>query len=30
MLRTDRGGRLDPADAVRELLADVPVPITRH
>ena len=29
MLRTDRGGRLDPADAVRELLADVPVPITR-
>jgi MoxR-like ATPase len=29
MLRTDRGGRLDPVDAVRELLADVPVPIAR-
>jgi MoxR-like ATPase len=29
MLRTDRGGRLDPADAVRELLADVPIPIAR-
>ncbi|MFV0309730.1 MAG: AAA family ATPase [Desertimonas sp.] len=29
MLRTDRGGRLDPADAVRELLAEVPVPLAR-
>ncbi len=29
MLRTDRGGRLDPDDAIGELLAEVPVPTTR-
>jgi MoxR-like ATPase len=29
LLRTDRGGRLDPIDAVGEILADVPVPIAR-
>jgi MoxR-like ATPase len=29
MLRTDRGARLDPADAVGEVLADVPVPTAR-
>jgi len=29
MLRTDRGARLDPDDAIGELLADVPVPTTR-
>ena len=26
MLRTDRGARLDPVDAIGEILADVPVP----
>jgi len=29
MLRTDRGARLDPSDAVGEVLADVPVPTAR-
>jgi MoxR-like ATPase len=29
LLRTDRGARLDPIDAVGEILADVPVPISR-
>jgi MoxR-like ATPase len=29
MLRTDRGARLDPVDAVNELLAEVPVPTSR-
>jgi MoxR-like ATPase len=29
LLRTDRGARLDPVDAVGEILADVPVPISR-
>jgi MoxR-like ATPase len=29
VLRTDRGIRLDPADAVNEILADVPVPVAR-
>ena len=29
LLRTDRGARLDPADAIGEILADVPVPIAR-
>jgi len=29
MLRTDRGARLDPDDAIGELLADVPVPTSR-
>ncbi len=29
LLRTDRGARLDPADAIGEILADVPVPVAR-
>jgi MoxR-like ATPase len=29
MLRTDRGARLDPADAINEILAEVPVPTSR-
>ena len=29
LLRTDRGARLDPVDAVGEILAEVPVPIAR-
>ncbi|MET0144310.1 MAG: MoxR family ATPase [Ilumatobacteraceae bacterium] len=29
LLRTDRGARLDPVDAVGEILADVPVPTSR-
>jgi MoxR-like ATPase len=29
LLRTDRGARLDPDDAVSEILADVPVPTSR-
>ena len=29
LLRTDRGARLDPADAIGEILADVPVPTAR-
>jgi MoxR-like ATPase len=29
MLRTDRGARLDPGDAVNEILAEVPVPTSR-
>ena len=29
LLRTDRGARLDPADAIAEILADVPVPVAR-
>jgi MoxR-like ATPase len=29
LLRTDRGARLDPADAISEILADVPVPVAR-
>ena len=29
MLRTDRGARLDPVDAVNEILAEVPVPTSR-
>ena len=29
LLRTDRGGRLDPKDAISEILADVPVPTAR-
>jgi MoxR-like ATPase len=29
LLRTDRGARLDPVDAVNEILADVPVPTSR-
>jgi MoxR-like ATPase len=29
LLRTDRGARLDPEDAIGEILADVPVPVSR-
>jgi hypothetical protein len=29
LLRTDRGGRLNPVDAIGEILAEVPVPTSR-